>query len=295
VEVRVEIKDGLLDYFCRAADLAEFVGSVRNGRRRGASDMNTPTSLPSTTRRQLVYKPGDLAKVGQIWIIESLPAGELKTGKRLWEELSDHCTAHPVNIRIGYCEAPSAAVFFGYLDDLRADIEATGRNAIVQIECHGNQQGLGFADGSFSPWPDIKPKLEAINLASRVNLIVVLGCCYGGYFGQTTRLEERSAFCVYLGPNSELTAGMLSDGFLAFYKALLLERDITAAINGMVAAVPNMPYFFATADGLFQILGVHPRHDDWPSVGWAGGGAGRPSAGGQHEPDAGYPHFCFQK
>jgi hypothetical protein len=34
-------------------------------------------------RKQLLYQPGELAKVGQIWIIESLGADDFKTGKRL--------------------------------------------------------------------------------------------------------------------------------------------------------------------------------------------------------------------
>lgn len=211
--------------------------------------------IPSPIRKQLLYQPGELAKVGQIWIIESLPEGESKSGKKLWDELDDHCTAHPVSLRIGYCEANSATEMLGYLDDLRADIEATGRNAILQIECHGSGDatGLILADGSYLGWDELKPSLEAINIASGFNLVLVLGCCYGGYFGQTTRLQERAAFCVYLGPNSSIAAGMLFDGLRAFYKGLLIERDITAAVNAMLAAVPAMPYFFATAAGLFHL------------------------------------------
>jgi len=213
------------------------------------------SSPPSISRVRSLNLPGTLAAIGQIWIIESLPDGEFKTGKRLWEELDDHCSAHPVNLRIGYMEAPSAEAMTGYLDDLRLDIHASGRNAILQIECHGSDDatGLILADGSYLGWDELKPKLEAINIASRFNLILVLGCCYGGYFGQTTRLQERAAFCGYLGPNRSLSAGDLFDGLRAFYIGLLLDRDMTAAINAMIAAVPNMPYFFATAEGLFHL------------------------------------------
>jgi hypothetical protein len=66
-------------------------------------------------------------------------------------------------------------------------------------------------------------------------------------------LQERAAFCGYLGPNISISAGDLFDGLRAFYIGLLIERDMTAAINAMIAAVPNMPYFFATAEGLFHL------------------------------------------
>jgi hypothetical protein len=99
----------------------------------------------------------------------------------------------------------------------------------------------------------VLPKLQAINVTSGFNLILVLGCCYGGYFGWTTRLQERAAFCAYLGPNRNLTAGTLLAALLAFYKKLFIERDMTLAVNAMVAAVPDIPYFFSTAAGLFQL------------------------------------------
>jgi hypothetical protein len=125
---------------------------------------------------QSLNLPGTLAAIGQIWIVESLPEGESKSGKRLWDELDDHCSAHPVNLRIGYLEAPSADVLIGYLDDLLLDIQASGRNAILHIECHGSDDatGLILGDGSYLGWDVLKPKLEAINIASRFNLILVL-------------------------------------------------------------------------------------------------------------------------
>ena len=146
-------------------------------------------------------------------------------------------------------------MLLGYLHDLRLDVQASGHNPILHIECHGSDDatGLILADGSFLSWDELKPKLEGINIASKFNTVLVLGCCYGGYFGQTTRLQERAAFCAYLGPNRSVSAGMLFDGLKCFYRGLLLERDMTAAINSMVTGAPSMPYFFATAEGLFHL------------------------------------------
>lgn len=217
--------------------------------------MTNAESSPSINHAQSRNLPGTLAAIGQIWIIKSLPCGHFKSGKRLWEDIDDHCSANPVNLRIAFVEARSADEMMGYLDDLRADIEATGLNAILQIDCHGSDDatGLVLADGSYLSWDELKPKLEAVNIASRFNLVLVLGACYGGYFGQSTRLQERSAFCAYIGPNSSLSAGKLYDGLRAFYIELLIKRDMTAAVNAMAIEVPDMPYFFATAEGLFHL------------------------------------------
>jgi hypothetical protein len=95
------------------------------------SEEGTDTEIPNLLRRQALYQPGGRAKIGQILIIESLPEVEMKTGRRLWQDLDDHCTAHPANIKIGFCQAPSSADFLGYLDDLLIDIEKSRLNAFA--------------------------------------------------------------------------------------------------------------------------------------------------------------------
>jgi hypothetical protein len=203
--------------------------------------------------RQLYYDPGPLAQVSQVWIVESLPAGDFRTGRRLSEEIAAILQSTAIDIPVIFRTPASSDKLMTLLDELCADILATGLNPILDIECHGNMDGLKLSDNSFLAWSEIKPKLEAINIASGFNLILLLGCCHGGYFASTTRLAERSAFCAYVAPTESLSAGSLYDGFLAFYVSLFTERDITTAMKAMRTAAPGIPSICATALGFFRL------------------------------------------
>jgi hypothetical protein len=208
-----------------------------------------------TVHTHLFYNPGELAKVGQIWIVDSLGDDDRQTGRRLREDLEDHITVRNLTVPVIFRRVCDPTALLSSLDELQTDIEKTGRNAILHLECHGstNCSGLVLRDGSYVPWDDLKPRLQAINLASRFNLFLILGCCNGGYVAQIARLEEPAAFCALLGPNNELGERDLLDGLRAFYTELLTVRDATAAFNALRTAVPDFPYFYTTAEGLFRL------------------------------------------
>ena len=139
------------------------------------------------------------------------------------------------------------------LEELRVSVAATGLNPILDIECHGDDDlGLQLADGSRIAWDELKTALEAINLAARFNLILVLGCCYGAYFGREARLHEHAAFVAYIAPTDRIEVKTLAAGLHAFYEELFTSFDITNAINAMRAAAPEFGYLYSTAYGLFR-------------------------------------------
>jgi len=202
---------------------------------------------------RMYYEPGHLASVGQVWILESVRPGDFRAGERLTDDLAGILDGASARVPVEFRKLVSALELMTALDDLAASVAATGLSPILDIECHGNQSGLQLTDGSFLRWDEIKPKLEAINLASRFNLILMLGCCNGAYFASTTRLAERSAFCAYVGPTNSVAAGTLYDGFLAFYRSLFTDRDLTLAVRNLRAAAGNLPSICATAMGFFRM------------------------------------------
>lgn len=198
---------------------------------------------------------GELAKVGQICVIESLRDDERHTGRAITEHLLDLFLARSVDVRVTLRVVTSATELLTSLEDLCADVERTRRFPILHIECHGltDLSGVCLSDGSSASWEALKPALLAINLASRFNLFLIMGSCNGGYFGQIARLEETSAICAYLGPNSDVGHIDLLKALCAFYTELFNVFDATAAMNSLRAAVPGFPYFFTTAEGLFRL------------------------------------------
>ncbi len=211
--------------------------------------------LQMAERLQLFHMPGELGKIGQVWFVESLTEDDVHTARRLREDLQDLLTARAMRLRVEIRSPVTRAQFFEVLDELRASVATTHLNPILDIECHGDaERGLFLADRTFVPWRELKPTLEAINIASRCNLILVLGCCYGAYFGAKGRLYERAAINAYVAPTDRIRVETLKAGLHAFYDQLFTSLDITSAIDAMRTAAPEFDYVFLTAYGVFRTV-----------------------------------------
>jgi hypothetical protein len=215
------------------------------------------TQGEGTLHTRLYPARGELAKVGQVWIIESLADDERHTGRAIREHLLDLFAARNLPLKVTFRAVTSATELLACLDELRSDVERTRRYPILDIECHGlnDFSGLCLGDHSVVLWETLKRPLQAINLASRFNLFLIMACCNGGYFGQTARLEEMSAVCAYLGPNADISGKSLLHALSAFYTQLFTVFDAIVAIDSLRAAEPNFPYFYTTAEGLFRLGG----------------------------------------
>ena len=85
-------------------------------------------------------------------------------------------------------------------------------------------------------------------------MILVLGCCYGAYFGKESRLHERAAFGAFIAPTGSIDVRVLAPGLRAFYAELFTSLDLSNAIDAMQAAAPEFGYMFFTAYGLFRTI-----------------------------------------
>jgi hypothetical protein len=199
------------------------------------------------------HQPGELGKVGQLCIIESLGVLDKKTGRRLRDELEPHLLMKDIKLRVNFHSVSNREEFVSALAALKGRVLATGLYPILDIECHGDiELGLQLSDESLVSWEECKASLVEINIASRFNLMLVLGCCYGAYFARTGRLSEAAAFNAYIGPTGDIYAEHLETGLRAFYAELFNSRDFNNAIRAMREASPGFGYAFFTAYGLFR-------------------------------------------
>jgi hypothetical protein len=215
-------------------------------------------------RLQLFNNPRELGKIGQVWFVESLADDDpTHIAGRLREDLEDLLAARGRKLRVVLRRPTNRLEFSAVLEELRASVVATGLNPILDIECHGDDDlGLQLADRTWISWDELKTWLEAINMATRFNLVLVLGCCHGAYFGRESRLYERAAFNAYIAPTDRIEVGTLEAGLHTFYAELFTSLDITKAINAMRVAAPEFGYMYSTAYGLFRsVFGMLIRED----------------------------------
>jgi hypothetical protein len=95
--------------------------------------------------------------------------------------------------------------------------------------------------------------LASINLASRMNLLLWLACCYGGYFVLACRYNEIVPFACIIGPGDEIDPYKLLAFASAFYTELFRTRDITDALTIAGAVRPDIAYINFSSVGVFRV------------------------------------------
>src|SRR5919106_108056 len=111
----------------------------------------------------------------RIYIFQSLPAGELRTGFHLLQFLKD---LPGTNGHLAYAEPATLTDLARELGTIREQLKATGQIPLIHIEAHGSPNGLELADG-FLPWSVLKEMLTEINILCHLNLLSVISACYG--------------------------------------------------------------------------------------------------------------------
>ena len=190
----------------------------------------------------------------QITVVESLSASELHTGRKLFEDIEALNNTLGHSLKIECIDAPDAASFWLCLSNVYQAAAAGGHYPILHIECHGDetQSGLVLADQSFISWTELKPILTEINVASRCNLLIVLGLCHGAHLVQIVKPTERAPCWGLLGPWGTVRASDLLSGFAAYYRELLTSLDGDRALAALSTASPSSQHQFISAQGFFK-------------------------------------------
>jgi hypothetical protein len=166
------------------------------------------------------------AQFNQILILDSIPAGEYNTARALQDDLMVRAAVAPgggpaiVRLRID-----SAGHF---VDIMSQCAEVAGREPyvpLVHLECHGSLDGIEFADRTSLTWLQVKDVLTPLNVATRLNLILVISACHGMAFASAVYVTDPAPVYAFIGPSRDMQAQELLTGFLAFYDRYLQTRS----------------------------------------------------------------------
>ena len=196
-----------------------------------------------------------MIEFNRIYVIESLPVGEEKTGTELhndllrWQELRyDGFTSVLVEPR-------NKSEWNTMMSNILNDTENGGVLPIIHFEIHGstNKDGLVLASHELVTWSEMRDVLEKINIASRMNLFVTLAVCHGAYLLTQYHLDQR-AFCFgVLGSFESLPVDDLKIRFLEFYQELFDTFSIPKAYQRLLNSNPgvNVDYECISAEEIF--------------------------------------------
>lgn len=189
----------------------------------------------------------------KLWVIESLPQGELRTGKRLVEsQLEDAKRTHPT-LKVALEQPTTKSAFLIVLEKIRIE-SSKGEYPMIHLECHGCQRGLEVASGELVEWDELRNLLIEINRSCQLNLMIVVAACNGAHLIKVATALDAAPFWAIIGSEAEVSAGDIQDNFGEFYKSFFDELDGDKAIEilNQGKSRQKRQYHFLSAEGLFS-------------------------------------------
>ena len=178
-------------------------------------------------------------RFAKILILESLPPNEFHTGAALHQQIDALLQHYNVDLKIQYISFQGRRDFRKLIDKASSAVRKTGMTPLLQIECHGGDDGLTFANGDFIDWKTLCDILRPLNELTRLNLFICISACFGAYLNREFLPLEPAPFFGVLSTTQEQYPDELLRGFSAFYRTLIETLDGDQAQAAVAAAAPD--------------------------------------------------------
>ncbi len=177
---------------------------------------------------------------GKIHIIEWLwrtnpktGAPDRRTGQETYRELKSILATNPAPVEAILHRISSRKSFLDRLRRIEEDYRLTRRVPLLQIETHGDDEGIGLSDAEGLTWPELMKALTPLNEATGVRLPVFLASCHGMWGIRMAQAMDRSPFFALLGPKRDVEPGQVVRGMRAFYRKVLVDQNGLRAMDAM--------------------------------------------------------------
>ncbi len=198
----------------------------------------------------------DSFQFNTIYVIESLPNDEEKTGKTLYDETLTYLTYKHEHLEIQYFDIESKQDFFNCLIEVKNRLYDNFKLPYIHFEIHGHKgKGLYLKSEELVSWAELSPYLIDINVGSRNNLVISLSVCFGGHLFSILDPCKRCPFLGFVGPLKEMGGRDLLDSYQAFFERLFDVTDYGDAVKGLNKSESIFePFFYWTAEALFELI-----------------------------------------
>jgi hypothetical protein len=175
--------------------------------------------------------------LGVVRIVEWLRVSDvIRTGWDLFNELEPLGIVSKPPVPVTFHRVETRAQFLDLLKTFEDEYRKTGRSPVLQIETHGDKDGVGGDEDI--EWPELMEALIPLTRPTGVNLVVVLAACEGFYGVQMLQPDRRAApFRGLLAPHVEVSTGDMQKAFMAFYRTLFARLDGDTAVKAMNDAI----------------------------------------------------------
>lgn len=187
-----------------------------------------------------------------VYIIESLPKGESRTGKELHQQLKFK-SFQDERLHTRHEEVQTRKAFVKLLHRIAEQV-ATRFLPWLHLEIHGNMKGLTFASGDVLEWEALHQHLRRLNKVTGNNLMVSFATCRAGatYFSIDPMMP--APFIGVIAPFDIVTVQEVEEGFFDFFSELFTSYDIPNAVDALNQGLATPRFQFLFAEGFFHML-----------------------------------------
>ena len=198
----------------------------------------------------------------KIWVIESLPDGEYRTGKVLYDDVLFYKNLQNPNLLVEFVEVHNRKDVTTVLERITDNLRTTGHIPLLHFETHGNKDGMGLKNGDFIGHEELLPFLREINILTKHNLLVVVSACNGAYLTKILANSLTLPCPVWgiCGPSESISAGDLVTGYSAFYNELLVPSNLNSAITKLRQSIPKHADKFSILNSEYLFMGAFDKY-----------------------------------
>ena len=192
-------------------------------------------------------------QVNGIAILDAIPDGELNTARRLKEDLIDISLNTADGLQVRYVRVNTLADLDAGISGLVDEVRKNGLKPWLHLEGHGSADENGFrvASGAHCSWNYLKELITPLNVATGLNLILILATCFGGSFARAIQTVDRAPVLGLLGPKREVKTGQVERGFVEFYRSFFESSSLKKAIEALNTNAPGNLYYRTSAQQFF--------------------------------------------
>lgn len=186
-------------------------------------------------------------------ILDAIPEGELNTARRLREDLDDIACYVAKGLEVRYFKIQTTYDLYSAISSLKLEAEKNGLVPWLHLEGHGapDESGFATADASYCSWDHLKNLVTSLNVATNLNVVIVLATCYGGSFTKAITTIDRAPVLGVIGPTREITIGEVEIDFPEFYKTFFETGSLKKGIAALTSRASPDLYYRTTAEQFF--------------------------------------------
>lgn len=144
-------------------------------------------------------------RFNQIQILDTIPRAERNTAMRLYDDLLIRANVFAPSPEVLYQRVESSREALEFLQTMAQRVVESGNIPVLHIECHAGDEGIRFADDTTCTWLELKPYLTELNLATEMNLLVVMASCDGHAITHTVQPVDKAPLFALIGSTCELS------------------------------------------------------------------------------------------